>query len=635
MFANLFIAGMMQYTNHLCCRRYPTLRFYKTTIFVLGYRLVTNTESYRSEKYPLQFIENNGTNQKMNPSGTSPSENSAIALRNTLRQARNIIDVLACHAAERPDQKFVTIDAGGDEHVTSFSELHKKSKRYGSYFVARGVQPGDHVAAFFTTHPEQAPVFFGAIMAGAVPFLLPTITQKQDPAIFWQAQLAALQRTQVRLIVTEPGVKAMLAQHAAFLTEQVVEIDGIVMEEVAHPLPGSTAQRTQPAFLQHSSGTTGTKKGVILTHGMVLDFVAALGDALEIVPGDVIASWLPLYHDMGLVGCLVLPMLLGITTVHTNPFDWVVQPASLFDIIEKHKATLCWQPNFAFQHLVRSAPRGRKWDLSSIRAFIDCSEPCKPDTIQAFLKRFGADGIRPEAMQASYGMAENVFIATQTRMAVAPRVLKADLELLQRNIVAPVHDDSPGLAFLSTGFPIPGTRIRILDDAGADLPERAVGQISVTSPYLFSAYHGSDLAQTKLVEGWYLTGDYGFMDAGELFVCGRRDELLIINGKNIYATDVEFAVNNALKVKPGRCVTVGPYNPRTGSQSLVVIAESEDEASEARQRLAREIKTLVYAEFGIVPHDVFVAAPGWVSKSTSGKISRGANEHRYIAERWS
>ena len=327
--------------------------------------------------------------------------------------------------------------------------------------------------------------------------------------------------------------------------------------------------------------------------------------------------------------------MLGLTAIHANPFDWVARPTSLFDLIERHQATLCWQPNFAFQHLVRSAPRTQHWNLSSVRAFINCSEPCKPVTMRSFLERFSADGVRPEAMQASYGMAENVFIATQTRMAAAPRVLEVELGLLQQNIVAPVQDGAAGLGFVSTGFPIPGTRLRILNDAGTDLPERAVGQIAVTSPYLFSTYHGSDLAQEKLVDGWYLTGDYGFMDAGELFVCGRRDELLIINGKNIYATDVEFAVNNALKVKPGRCVTVGPFNPRTGSQSLVVIAESEEAADEVRLRLAREIKTLVYAEFGIVPYDVFVTDPGWVSKSTSGKISRGANERRYVAERWS
>lgn len=557
----------------------------------------------------------------------------AVSPMRSLDHEENIISALSRHAAERPEQPFLIIETGDRRHVTSFSELFAKARCYGAYFAAQGVQPGEHVAALFTTHAKQAPVFFGAMMAGAVPFLLPTMSVKQDPVLFWQAQLATLTRTDARLIVTEGDSRRMLAGHAPSLFERIVDVESIELAEPAAALPGLSARRGETAFLQHSSGTTGAKKGVVLTHAMVLDFVASLGTALDIRHNDVIASWLPLYHDMGLIGCLVLPLLLGLTTVHTNPFDWVVQPYSLFEMIERHRATLCWQPNFAFQHLVRTTPQGRHWNLSSMRAFINCSEPCKPETNQAFLARFGADGVRPEAIQVSYGMAENVFIATQTRMTAPPRVVQADQESLQRNLIAPPREGAPSLAFVSTGLPIPGTKIRIVDDSGADLPERAVGQILVTSPYLFSGYHASDLAREKLVDGWYQSGDYGFIDGGEVFVCGRRDELLIINGRNIYATDVEFAVNRALKVKPGRCVAIGPYNPRTGSQALVVIAESEETVKEARQQLARDIKTLVLAQFGIVPHDVLVTDPGWVSKSTSGKISRGANERRYTAER--
>ncbi len=543
----------------------------------------------------------------------------------------SIIDTVARHALATPDKPFLIIESEAGPLVTTFGQLRDRAGVYAALLSQNGLRDGDTVALLFTTHVAQAPVFLGAMMLGAVPFLLPTMTVKQDPALFWRAQLATLERAAVRLVVTDAATAAQLASHAPALADRVIDVDTLSLDDVA-PLAAVTGGAV--AFLQHSSGTTGAKKGIVLTHRMVLDFVAALGTALDVTEADIIASWLPLYHDMGLVGCLMLPMLLGITTVHTSPFDWVVRPVSLFEMIERHKATMCWQPNFAFQHLSRTAPRGKSWDLSSMRAFIDCSESCKADTIRAFAARFADCGLRPAAMQVSYGMAENVFIATQTAMNKGPRFIAADLAAFDTGAIAPPVEGLPSIEVVSCGFPISQTRIEIRDEDGTALPDRRIGQIWVTSPYMFDGYHKSDLALTKLKDGWYATGDFGFFDAGEVFVCGRRDELLIINGRNIFAPDIEFSINQATAVKPGRCVAVGPYNPRTGSQSLVVVAEMEAPEAEARRDLARSIQALILAEFGIATHDVWVTDIGWVAKTTSGKIARGANESRYMKERW-
>jgi fatty-acyl-CoA synthase len=551
-----------------------------------------------------------------------------------LRQDNSLFETVQRHAARTPDKPFLILETDTGQHITSFSTLIGQAYIYADAFRRRGVQPGDTVALLFTMHPSLAPAFLGAIIAGALPFILPTMTVKQDPLLFWQAQSATLRRTDATVILTDASTAALLAEYVPDLATRLLDAAHVSLDQPAQNRAMPAVSRQANAFLQHSSGTTGAKKGVLLTHAMVLDFVAALASALDVAEDDIIASWLPLYHDMGLIGCLILPMLLGITTVHISPFDWVTRPVSLFELIERHRATICWQPNFAFQHMVRTAPKDRTWDLSSMRAFINCSESCKPDTNRLFLDRFAACGLRLETLQVSYGMAENVFIATQTDITKPARAIIADLDAFDEGRIEPPVADSPSLAILSTGFPIPDTNVEIRDEQGAKLPDRRIGQITVNSPYMFAGYHKSDLAEKTLINGWYKTGDFGFADGGEIFVCGRRDELLIINGRNIYAPDVEFSINKNTAVKPGRCVAIGPYNPRTGSQSLVVVAEIEDPSDAARQALAGAIKTLINAEFGLLAHDVWVTDIGWVAKTTSGKIARGANEARYLKERW-
>jgi len=550
----------------------------------------------------------------------------------------SIPDVVARHAARTPDKPYLIIETESGAHITTFGVLFERATLYAKLLVQRGVRPQDTVALLFTTDPALAPVLLGTMIAGAIPFMLPSISARQDPARFWEAQFATLERTAPRLIVTDGETAALMAAQTAaghaFRHDNVIDITSVSLDALPALPPRPPAGPRDIAFLQHSSGTTGAKKGVMLTHQMVTDAVAALATALAITESDIIASWLPLYHDMGLIACMVLPMLLGLTTVHINPFDWVVRPTTLFDVIERHRATLCWQPNFALAHLTRLAPRGRHWNLTSMRAFINCSESCKPETVAAFVQRFADSGVRAETMQVSYAMAENVFGVTQTDPASIPRVLLADAQEFHRQRISPPSDPSNAVALLSTGRPIPGTRVEIRNPEGEPVAERQIGEILVDSTYLFTGYFGAGAPAGKFAGPWYRTGDFGFLDAGELFVCGRRDELLIINGRNIYAPDVEFAVNRGTQVKPGRCVAIGPYNARAGSQSLILIAETEDATPAGQQALARTIQALINSEFGVQTHHVMVTSPGWIIKTTSGKLARGANEARYVKEHW-
>ena len=533
-------------------------------------------------------------------------------------------------ARANPDKPFLILELASGVHVTTYGELAEKARRYAAIFRRRGISAGDMVGFMLVTHAELAPAFLGAILAGAVPSIFPSITAKQDPDLFWASHREVFRRLALVLIVTGSGNATDAAARLPEFGDRIVDLDADLAMDAA---PDTAPARADIAFLQHSSGTTGLKKGVMLSHRAVLDFVASLGTALQLSEDDLVASWLPLYHDMGLIGCLVLPMLCGLTTVHLNPFEWVLRPQSILDVIERYRATLCWMPNFAFHHIMRTTPREARWDLSSMRALIDCSEPCKPETLRQFRARFADCGLGPHALQVSYGMAENVFIATQTDPRGEPWILAADRHAYSadRTISAP-RAEQPMIEFVSVGPTIPGTRLRILDEQGRDLPDRRVGQIAVASPYLFSGYHGMPTPEGKLRDGWYMTGDLGFTAAGEVFVSGRIDDLLIINGRNIYAHDVEYAINRYTSVKPGRCVAIAPYNRRTGSSSLVLIAETEEHGTEARQALVRAAQTVIETEFGVTAFDIHVAEPGWLIKTTSGKISREANEKKYVAE---
>ncbi len=516
------------------------------------------------------------------------------------------------------------------EHETlTFAEALQQAEAFAAAFHARGVRPGQIVALMLPTHLHAAPAFFGAMMMGAIPAFFPQLSAKQDAPVFWASHGTLFRRIAVALVISDAPNIELIAQFLPDFADRCFDINATT-PGAAFPADAET----EIACLQHSSGTTGLKKGVILTHKMLLDHIDNMAATLEITQKDKIVSWLPLYHDMGLIACLILPALLGLTVVMLDPFAWVRRPATFLDAISHHKPTLCWLPNFAFQLLIRTANPTAAYDLSSMRMLIDCSEPCKTETLRNFATRFAANGLRPGTLQVSYAMAETVFLVTQTQASGLPRALDVDAASLEQDglIIAPIPDRRTR-NIISCGAPARGVDIRILDIDGQPSPERTVGEVVIASTTLFSGYYGIDTPSAKLQDGWYRTGDRGFIDAGEVFITGRNDDLLIINGKNIYAHDVEFCINTHCAVKAGRAVAVAPFNKRTGSQALVVIAETETTDKAEREALAQSIRQTINAEFSVSIYEAMLVDPGWLVKTTSGKISRSENVARYIATR--
>jgi len=472
------------------------------------------------------------------------------------------------------------------------------------------------------------------MLAGLTPAFMPCTSSRQDPALYWSSHATLMARIAPAAIVAEPT--DLVEMRASGL--DLSRVTALSPSDV--PLgakPGDALPSIETiALLQHSSGTTGLKKGVKLSYAAILRQLESYGSALALRPGDRFVSWLPLYHDMGLIACWITPVYFGVPVVHIDPFEWLGRPELLLVLIERYNGTHAWLPNFAFEHLARvAAPVAGSVRLESMRAFIDCSEPCRAETFDRFAAAFAASGVQPYMLQCCYAMAETVFAVTQTRLDTPVRrifIRRTAVAAGQRVEVSACPGD--GLSpMLSTGKPIAGAAVEVLNSDGARLPEGHVGEIAVRASFLFSGYnHEPERTAARLRDGLYLTNDQGFLHEGELFILGRIDDVIIVNGKNVYAHDVEAVVAAVPGVKAGRGVALGLYDEAVGSEALVVVAERAETVAGPDIDVRRAISAAVFATIGVKPVDIRLVEPDWLVKTTSGKVSRSENLRKYVVQ---
>ncbi len=490
---------------------------------------------------------------------------------------------LAERAAAMPDQVFCRLWRAGRVELVTAGAIMAEARGLAGRLRDAGVGAGRIVPIVLEHRRELYSSFIACTLIGAVPAFLPPLTRKQDPAVFAASMQALLARLE------PPCAIVSAATRVGVPVGVVVDVD---LPDVAAPVVGMpVAAGGEVAFLQHSSGTTGLKKGVMLSHATVLGQIAAYAAAIGLREGDGVASWLPLYHDMGLITCFLLPAVAGVPIASLDALEWVVRPGLLFDAAVASGASLCWLPNFAFHHMVRVIDPEARWDLAGLRMVVNCSEPCRAAAFDVFLARFGSCGLRAEALQVSYAMAENVFAVTQTEPGQVVRRARG---------------------FLSSGRAVAGSLLRV----------GAGGEIEVGGASLFAGYHAQpELTAARLRDGWYQTGDLGFIEAGELFVIGRSDDVLVVNGKKLVAHEIEDALHALPGIAPGRVLVFAEHDEAEGASRLVVAAEplGDDPA------LAAAIRRAVAENCGVRPHRVSLVDRGFLLKSTSGKISRAAS----------
>jgi len=320
-------------------------------------------------------------------------------------------------------------------------------------------------------------------------------------------------------------------------------------------------------------------------------------------------------------------MVCHTAVVMQSPLDWVMHPATMLQLIDEYRCTLAWLPNFAFQFVSRRQ-RGEQHDLSSIRALINCSEPVRASSMREFQDAFATMGLKSGALQTSYAMAENVFAVSQSDISSGPaRVWVDGAQFRSAHRVVPVAEGtSNSICFVSSGQLLPNHEVLIASDSGAALASDHVGEILIKSDCLFAGYYNRpDLTDSVIVDGWYRTGDLGFYFEGELYVVGRKKDIIIVGGEKIYPQDIEELVAIHPAIHDGRVIAMGIYNPEAGTEEIVLVAEVEGEATLANaEKIERQLRSQVTAGMGVAVGTIFLKPPKWIVKSTAGKAARSA-----------
>ncbi len=541
--------------------------------------------------------------------------------------------VLRPEETDAPAIIFVATDA--DPVVVTRADFQARSRAYAAGLMQAGVQRRDLVIIAHIQNLESIFAFWGAMLMGAIPAMFPTLTEKLDPEVFMRNMNELVTRSGVRLIFTSDDFAPVMAQTADCQVMGSTELAGLAEKAGPRAFRPHEPMPEAIAFLQHSSGTTGLQKGVALSHRAVLNQLANYARAIALEKDDVIVSWLPLYHDMGLIAGFMQPLVQGIPLILMSPFDWVRHPAMLFRAITDYGGTLTWLPNFAYNHCAR---RIRTRDMAGLRLdgmrmFINCSEPARHDSHQLFLQRFGDVGVREEMLAVSYAMAENTFAVTQTPPGGPPRLDVVDRQALeQAGRATPATDGELITTLVSCGPTIPNTEAKAVDEQGRQLPERRVGEIAIRSDCMLTGYYKRpDL--NPFSDGWYLTGDMGYLADGEVYIVGRKKDLIIHAGKNVYPQDIEAIVNQAPGVHPGRAVVFGVPDEREGTELIVVVAEVDADDAQERKQIAKAIRQAVARESTVTVSYVKLVGPKWLIKTSSGKIARAANREKWLRER--
>ena len=560
-------------------------------------------------------------------------------------RARRLCEPLLERGWTRPQETAVIfIGEEGESEILTVGALLEQAAACGRGLANHGLGPGDLVLLSLGHCRELLYAFWGAQLVGAVPVILPYKSPLSTQTAHAQRLLGALRQTGARLLVTQPGQAAALAMELeepaarVVSTERLAADAGLVARGEFAAWPGLPPDGEAIAYVQFTSGTTGSQKMVELSQRAVCSFIESLHAVLGLTPADVVVNWLPLYHDFGLFAGFIFPLLHSCPVVLISPYKWLRDPLFVLKAIQKHHGTITLFPNSAHNHTRRCAAglAPGSLDLSSLRLLINGSEPIRYESQQQFLDFFSAHGLRESALASGYGMAENTLCVTFSPPGRRCAVDWVDRMGMQESGRAlPLAPGSPGSApQVSSGRPLPGVELAVFDPQRRPLGERCIGEIAFRSPFLFSRYRGDGAAGPgRLFEGWFFSGDLGYQADGELYVCGRSKDLIIVGGHNIHPTAIEAVAAAQLQVSPEEVVAFGLADEVLGTERVVVVCGLRSLPGEPeRASLKRAVRQRVLQEFAVAPADVRLVRKNWLVKTQNGKIARGRTRDKYLAD---
>lgn len=550
-------------------------------------------------------------------------------------QAQTLTEVLEWHVKQHPHRPHIHLYGEGDaEEIITYGALYERALAVAAGLHKQGLEPGQAVGLMLPTGASFFDSFFGILLAGGIPIpIYPPLrlTQLEEHL---RRQATILANACTVLLITVPEAQPL----ARILRSQVLELRSVVTPATLAALGDSS--RTLPvhahdvAFIQYTSGSTGTPKGVILTHANLLANIRAMNQVAQTTAADVFVSWLPLYHDMGLIGAWLGSLYCAFQLVLMSPLAFLARPERWLWTIHTHRGTISGAPNFAYelcaQRIDAAALSGL--DLSSWRLAFNGAEPVSPATLQRFTARFAPYGFHPAAMTPVYGLAE-----ASLGLAFPPPSRGAHVDCIQREpfmrrgrALPAAQDDPHALSFVSCGYPLPGHHIRIVDATGFEVPEGQEGRLEFRGPSATSGYFRNAEATAALFRGeWLDSGDLAYISAGEVYLTGRAKDIIIRAGRNLYPHELEEAVGNVPGIRKGCVAVFGSNDATSRTERLVVLAETRETDSQAHEALRCQIEALFLDRLGLSPDEVVLVPPHTVLKTSSGKLRRAASRTLY------
>ncbi|MGA8222345.1 MAG: AMP-binding protein [Candidatus Acidiferrales bacterium] len=568
-------------------------------------------------------------------------------LEQQIRRSETLTEIIRLRGRGEPARAHIHLYEENDQLRTiTFGELYERASAVAGELQRRGLEPGQTVAIMLPTCAEFFSTFAGILLAGGIPVPIYPPFRADRIAEYAARQSNILRNAEAQFLVSwrqAHGLARLLQPRVPSLRD-VLDAQRLASTPAPDAPPPTQwravenlshrARGEDIAFLQYTSGSTGDPKGVILTHANLLSNIHSIVGGIDIKPGDACVSWLPLYHDMGLIGAWFTPLFTGIPLVVMSPLSFLSKPERWLRAIHRHRATISPAPNFAYELCVRKIPDKdlQGLDLSSWRAATNGAEPVRAETLDRFAERFAPYGFRRESLSPVYGLAEATLGVSAPKSGTGykvDRIARAAFESEGRAVPAAAGDSAP-LEFVSAGRPMPGVEVRMVDADGRALTERVQGRLWFKGPGATSGYYRNPRATRELIQegGWLDSGDLAYWADGEIYITGRAKDVIIKAGRNIYPHEVEEFAGRVAGVRAGCVVAFGAPDARSGTERLMIAAEVRDMS--AARRIAAEITQAVDDAIGMPPDHVELLAPQSIPKTSSGKLRRSETRRLYL-----
>jgi acyl carrier protein len=576
--------------------------------------------------------------------------------------AETLLDVFryrAKHDAERTHLLITEEDAVGEERniTLTFGELYAAAHRCAAELSRRGVPVGGRVSLMLPTSRAFFVSYAGILLAGAIPVPIYPPFRADRIEEYAARQTAILNNAEVCLLLTFRRAEAVarLLQPRVRSLAAVVDAEKLLdaADKAPPPAPGalpayltgSRARRSSDiALLQYTSGSTGDPKGVVLTHANLLANMRAIGTAVQMGPGDVGVSWLPLYHDMGLIGAWLTLLHFGIPLAVMSPLAFLTRPERWLWAFHKHHGTIAAAPNFAYELCVRKIADKdiEGLDLSSWRVAMNGAEPVNPETMERFTARFARYGFRNESHLPVYGLAESSLAVTVPPLNRGPLIDRVDRETFTtegRAVCSTTHDTS-AISFVSSGSALPAHEVRIVDNHGNEVPDRTEGFLWFRGPSATAGYFHNPVATQKLLPlgaltdphelAWVDSGDRAYRAHGEIYVTGRLKDIIIKGGRNLYPHEIEELTARVEGIRKGCIVAFGLKDEGAGTEKLIVAAEVRERDTRKLAAISAAVTDQVMRGLGLPPDRVELLPPGSIPKTSSGKLRREETKQLFL-----